>query len=278
MNRMKKISVQVVKYMVLIGASLMTLVPIVSVIFSSFKTKIEYLTTGRLEMPDNWLNFDNFATLFKHGNVFLGFRNTLIIIAVTLITATLFSTMVAYCITRFDFFGKKLIDKLYLLASFVPGVIIHLIIFKVFAAANLVDHLFSIVIIYSGVDVVSLYLYKQYITQIPVSLDEAAMVEGSSYLKIYFKIILPLLKPAITTAAILKITYIYNDFYTSFLYLPAEENGVMSTILYRFIGPYSSNWSVIAAGIIIVTVPIFILFLFSQKYIYKGFIDGAVKS
>lgn len=278
MPKLKKYGIVLIKYAVLIAVTLVTMIPIISVILSSFKTKIEYLTTGRLVPPENWLNFENFVTLFKHGNVLTGLMNTTIIIVLTLVTSTLFATMVAYCITRFEFRGKRLIEKMYLLASFVPGVIVHLIIFKIFANFNLVDNLMSIVILYSGVDVVSLYLYKQYISQIPLSLDEAAMVEGCSYLNIYRKIILPLLKPAITTAAILKVTYIYNDFYTSFLYLPSDDKGVMSTILYRFIGPYSSNWSVIAAGILIVTIPIFIGFLCSQKFIYKGFIDGAVKS
>lgn len=276
-NKIRKYGVQVVKYFVLICMVLITLVPIISVVMASFKGKIEYLTTGRLVPPESWSNFENYITLLKGGNVFIGFKNTLIIILITLVTSTFFATAVAYCLTRFDFTGKKLIDKLYLLASFVPGIIVHLIVFKVFAKAGLVDNLLSIVILYSAVDVVSLYMYKQYLSQIPVSLDEAAMVEGCSYFRIYWNIIIPLLKPAMVTCCILKITYIYNDFYTAFLYLPAEEKGVMSTILYRFIGPYSSNWGAIAAGILIVTLPIFIGFLFAQKYIYKGFIDGAVK-
>ena len=168
-------------------------------------------------------------------------------------------------------------DKIYLLASFVPGTIVHLIIFKDFVRIGLTDHLSSIVILYSGVDIVSLYLYKQYLSQIPFSIDESAMMEGSSLIGIYFKILLPMLKPAVVTACIIKTTYIYNDFYTSYLYLSSTQKGVMSTVLYRFIGPYSEQWSVIAAGIILVTMPVFLTFIFAQKYIYKGFSDGAVK-
>jgi len=277
MEQMKKILFNIFKYFVLVCVTIATFIPIISVVLSSFKTKIEYLSTDRLTPPENWFFFENYETLFKHGNVLLGFRNTFVIIIVTLVLSTLFATMVAYCMERFEFTGKTLIDKVYLLASFVPGVIVHLIVFKVFAQANLIDNLFSVIIIYSGIDVVALYLYRQYMKRIPISLDEAAMAEGCSYFRIYWNIILPLIKPAIITAGILKTTYIYNDFYVAFLYLPAERNGVMSTILYRFIGPYSSNWAVIAAGILIITIPIFIIFLFCQKHIYKGFVDGAVK-
>ena len=277
MERMKKSLFTIFKYFVLVGVAIVTFVPIISVVMSSLKGKIEYLSTSNLTPPENWLNFENYITLFKNGNVFLGFKNTLIIIMITLVFSTFFATMVAYCMERFDFKGKQLIDKMYLLAAFVPGVIVHLMVFKVFAAANLIDNMTSVIIIYSGIDVVALYLYRQYMRRIPISLDEAAMVEGCSYFRIYWNIILPLVKPAIITSSILKVTYIYNDFYVAFLYLPSEKNGVMSTVLYRFIGPYSSNWGVIAAGILIVTIPIFIIFLFCQKYIYKGFVDGAVK-
>ena len=114
-------------------------------------------------------------------------------------------------------------------------------------------------------------------SQIPFSIDESAMMEGSSFIGIYFKILLPMLKPAVVTDCIIKTTYIYNDFYTSYLYLSSTQKGVMSTVLYRFIGPYSAQWSVIAAGIILVTMPVFLTFIFAQKYIYKGFSDGAVK-
>lgn len=274
----KRTIVTMLKYLVLIGISLVVFVPIVSVFFASFKTKIEYLTTGRLDLPINFLNFDNYIAIFKNGHIFVGIFNTLLIILGSLVLAILFGTMVSYVLDRFDFIGKNVIKGAYLVASFIPAVIVHLIVFKVFANIGLVDTLLGPIIIYAGVDVVSLYLFMQFTSQIPYELDEAALMEGCSYFGIYRRIILPLLVPAMLTVGILKVTYIYNDFYIAFLYLPGEKNAVMSTMLYRFIGPYSAQWNIIAAGIIIVVFPIFILFLISQKHIYRGFVDGAVKS
>jgi multiple sugar transport system permease protein len=251
--------------------------PIIAVFFGSFKTKMEYLTTNSMTAPVDWKNLQNYIKVFTKGNVITGFLNTLFIIILACFIATVLCTMVAFCLSRFEFRGKALIDRFYLMASFVPGIIVHLIIFKDFAAAGMVNNLMSVVILYSGVDIVSLYLYKQYLNQIPIAIDESAMMEGCSYFRIYWSILIPMLKPAITTACIIKITYIYNDFYTAFLYLPSVKKGVMSTVLYRFVGPYSSEWSVIAAGIIVVSLPVFIGFIVAQKYIYKGFSDGAVK-
>lgn len=276
-DKIKKIFWVCLKYLVLLLVAFIVVYPIAGVFIGSFKTKMEYLTSNTFEIPNNWFNFDNYVRVFKEGNVVTGFLNTIIIIFFSCLFSTILCTMVAYCLTRFEFKGKSLIDHIYLIASFVPGIIVHLIIYKIFASAGLVNNLFSVVLLYSGVDVVSLYLYKQYLAQIPTSLDESAIIDGCSYFGIYRRIILPMLKPAITTACIIKITFVYNDFYTAFLYLPAEKKGVMSTVLYRFIGPYSSEWSVIAAGIIVVSLPVFIGFVFAQKYIYTGFAAGATK-
>lgn len=276
-GKKKKIVLSILRYFLLLLIVFSIIYPIIGVFFGSFKTKVEFLGTNGITPPQKWSNFENYKTAFMQGQILTGFKNTVIIILFACITSTLFNTMVAYCFSRFDFKGKGLLDKIYLLASFVPGTIVHLIIFKDFVNVGLTDHLSSIVILYSGVDIVSLYLYKQYLGQIPFSIDESAMMEGSSFFGIFFRLLLPMLKPAIVTACIIKTTYIYNDFYTSYLYLSSTKKGVMSTVLYRFIGPYSAQWSVIAAGIILVTLPVFISFIFAQKSIYKGFSDGAVK-
>ena len=276
-DKRKKIIFSMLRYLLLLLIVFSILYPILGVFFGSFKTKIEFLSTNGITPPKNWTNFENYKVAFSQGQILTGFKNTVVIIVFACVTSTLFNTMVAYCFSRFEFKGKAILDKIYLLASFVPGTIVHLIIFKDFVRIGLTDHLSSIVILYSGVDIVSLYLYKQYLSQIPFSIDESAMMEGSSFIGIYFKILLPMLKPAVVTACIIKTTYIYNDFYTSYLYLSSTQKGVMSTVLYRFIGPYSAQWSVIAAGIILVTMPVFLTFIFAQKYIYKGFSDGAVK-
>lgn len=280
MNKNKKVRKslgEIGVYLVLIVITLIVFIPMIGVLFSAFKTGEEYYTTSKLSLPASFFNFDNFVEVIKNGKVIQGFINTIIIMAVSLFGATAFSTMVAYVISRFEFKGKGFIKSTYLLASFVPGVTTQIVTFNLIKSMGLINSLGAPVLLYVGVDVVSLYLYMQYMNEIPKSLDEAALMEGCSYTGIYFKIILPMLKPAILTACIIKGTAIYNDFYTAFLYLPSKDRPVMSTMLYRFMGPYSSEWNIIAAGILVVVIPIFIVFVCLQKYIYKGFAEGAVK-
>jgi multiple sugar transport system permease protein len=117
----------------------------------------------------------------------------------------------------------------------------------------------------------------QFLNSIPRELDEAALIDGASFLDVYWRVILPLLKPAIATVLIIKGVAIYNDFYTPFLYMPAKGLGTISTSLFRFIGPYNAHWEVICAGVVITITPTLIIFLFLQKYIYNGLTQGAVK-
>jgi ABC-type glycerol-3-phosphate transport system permease component len=128
-----------------------------------------------------------------------------------------------------------------------------------------------------GTDVISVYIFLQFLNGIPRDLDEAALMDGASFFDVYRRIILPLLMPAIVTVLIIKGVAIYNDFYTPFLYMPGKGLGTISTSLFRFIGPYNAHWEVICAGVVITIIPTLIIFVFLQKYIYNGLTQGAVK-
>ena len=112
---------------------------------------------------------------------------------------------------------------------------------------------------------------------IPVSLDESAIIDGASYWQIYWKIILPLLKPAIMTACILKGVSVYNEYYCANLYLMDKKLHTIATSLYTFVGPMGSQYNLICAGVIISFLPALIVFVLCQDQIYSGITGGAVK-
>ena len=141
---------------------------------------------------------------------------------------------------------------------------------------GLFNTIWSVIVLNLGTDVISIYIFMQYLDEIPVSLDESAYLDGASHFQIFWKIILPNLKAPIVTMLIISGVGVYNDFYNPFLYMPARELKVISTALFAFKGPYGTNWPVILAGVMIVIVPILILFVSLQKYIYNG-VAGSVK-
>ena len=133
------------------------------------------------------------------------------------------------------------------------------------------------IILNIGTDIISIYIFIQFLGQISYSLDESAIMDGASYPRVYFSIILPNLKPAIATVLIIKFVGIYNDFYTPKLYMPDDDHVVISTVLYNLMNATSVQSEVVFAGIVICIIPTLIIFLLLQKYIYSGLVSGAVK-
>jgi multiple sugar transport system permease protein len=267
----------VLKYAALVGASLVALMPIVTIFTLAFKTNEEYRTTGPLEAPSNWFNFDNFVTAFTQGGMITGFANTGFILIVS-ITGTIFTgTMTAYALDRFRFRGRPLVAGLFLLATLVPAVTTQVATFQIVNGLGLFNTPWAAIILFTGTDIVAIYIFLQFMQSIPVSLDEAAMLDGANRFTVYWRIVLPLLKPAIATVVIIKGIAVYNEFYIPFLYMPSRDLGVISTSLFRFMGPYGSQWEVIAAGTILVIIPTLIAFLFLQRFIYNGLVSGATK-
>jgi ABC-type glycerol-3-phosphate transport system permease component len=275
----KKIFLNILKYVVLLFFAFVVIVPILFLVFSAFKTDNEYASLSKIALPGNFLNVSNFIKAFTKGNMMTAFRNTVIILVVSLTGSILFGAMVGYVMNRFNFVGKKFIMGLFYAAMLIPMVTTQVATYQIVVNFfHLQNSLLAPMVLYLGADVVNIYIMLQFINAVPVSIDESAMLDGASYPYIFFKMILPNLKPAIATIAIIKGVAIYNDFYIPYLYCTDPGLLTMSTSLYAFKGPYSNEWNVVCAGVILVMIPTLIAFLFLQKYIYNGFVSGAVKS
>ncbi|UQZ35691.1 sugar ABC transporter permease [Paenibacillus sp. PK3_47] len=265
------------KYLTLVLGALMALIPIAVVFLASLKTNAEYASTGPLTLPENWLNFSNYTKAFVDGKMLLGFMNTIIIVLISIAGATLTGSMMAYILARFKFKGSKLLMGAFLLATLIPGVTTQVATFQIINSLELFNTRWAPILMYLGTDIIAVYIFMQFLDSISESLDESAMLDGASYWTIYWRIILPLLSPAIVTVIIVKGVNIYNDFYTPFLYMPKSDLQVVSTALFKFKGPYGSQWEVICAAIMIAIIPTLIAFVSLQKYIYNGFAQGSVK-
>ncbi|MGG1616223.1 carbohydrate ABC transporter permease [Paenibacillus sp. NRS-1782] len=277
MYMLKRTLANGIKYAALLLSAFVALLPIIVILFASLKTKAEYAATSPLTPPNNWFNWANYAKAFVNGNMLTGFVNTAFILIISIIGATLTGSMIAYILNRFKFKGKSLMLGAFLLATLIPGVTTQVSTFQIINKLELFNTPWAAILLYLGTDIIAVYIFLQFLDSIAVALDESAMLDGASYLTIYWRIILPLLKPAIVTVIIIKGVNIYNDFYTPFLYMPKTSLQVISTALFKFKGPYGSQWEVISAGIIIAIIPTLIAFLALQKYIYNGFAQGSVK-
>ncbi len=267
----------IVKYASLIFFGLVAVVPIVSCVITAFKTDEEYRQTSVMTLPESWLNFDNFITAFKTADMGRAFLNSMIVMVCVLLVSIIIGTQLAYILNRFSFPGNGLIRNLFLFAALLPGVAMQVTVYNIMSSLHFVNHLYGYIIMMCGTDVISVYIFIQFMENIPVSLDESAIIDGASYWTIYWKIMLPLLKPAIITSCILKGVGVYNEYYAANLYLQDKKLHTIATSLYTFVGPMGSKYNLICAGVIISLLPALIVFILCQKQIYSGITSGAVK-
>ena len=276
--KLKKVIITVIKYLVLLLASFIAVLPLVSCVITAFKTPEEYASTSVMDLPNSWLYFDNFIQAWKQANMGLAFRNSFIILVCVLIGAVLIGSMLAYVLSRFKFFGNGLIRNLFLFASLLPGIAMQVSVYQIMYTLGWINSLPGYIVLMCGTDVISIYIFIQFFENISTSLDEAAIMDGCTYFGVFFRILLPLLKPAIITVMILKGVGVYNEYYMANLYLQDKNSYVtVATSLFKFTGPLGNQYNYICAGVIITMIPALIIFILCQKQIYGGLAQGAVK-
>lgn len=268
----------VLKYISLVFFSLVAVIPVVSCVITAFKTDTEYQSTNVMTLPESFLNFDNYIEAFQKAGMARAFGNSVLILFFVLLFSVFIGTQLAYVLNRFSFVGNNLIRNLFLFASLLPGVAMQISVYEIMYKLHFINSLTGYIVMMCGTDVISIYIYIQFFENIDYSLDESAIMDGANYFTIFYRILLPLLKPAIVTSCILKGVGTYNEYYAANLYLQDKKKlATVATSLYTFVGPLGSKYNLICAGVIISLLPALIVFICCQKQIYSGLTAGAVK-
>lgn len=276
-DKVKKYLWIFIKYFSMVFFSFVSLLPIVSCVITAFKTDTEYQNTNVMTPPESWLNFQNFIDAFNKADMGRAFLNSIIVVIVVVAGSVMIGSMLAYVLNRFKFFGNELIRSLFLFATLLPGIAMQVSTYQLMYQLGFINHLYGYIILMMGTDVISIYIFIQFFENIPTSLDESAYMDGASYITIFFRILFPLLKPAIVTCMILKGVGVYNEYYSAQLYLVDKKIQTVAMSLYTFTGPLGSKYNLICAGVIITLLPALIIFIAFQKQIYSGLTAGAVK-
>lgn len=271
-----KMLTRIVQYTVLTLIVLIIFIPLSITIFAAFKTPFQLGSDFPLKPPSG-LYLDNFATVFREGHFFQGFKNSLILVVTSVAINALLGAMVTYCLVRFDFKLKKGILALFLLGMVIPTYITEITRFGIIHNLGLYNSLSAPIVIYAASDLVQIFIFMQFMEKIPKELDESAMIDGSSYFGIFFRMILPLLLPAIVTMGIIKAVDVTNDMYIPYLYMPSGKLRTLTTTLMYFNSTQTGSWSIISAAIVVIAIPTVLIYVIFQKHIFAGMTAGAVK-
>ncbi len=274
----KSTLLQAVKQLVCIAMVLVVLAPILLTLFAAFKTKADMVNTSPLLLPPfGRITLENFQKVLGDKYLMVGFKNTGAILIVSIFFNVMFGTITAFILERFEFRLKPVILALFFLGMLIPSFVTEIARFKIINGLGLYNTLGAPIVIYVASDLMQLYIYRQFISTIPRSLDESALLDGCSYFGLFVRIILPLLAPATATVIIIKAITIINDMYIPYLYMPKNKLRTLTTFLMNFANAQQGSWQKLAAGIIVIMLPTIVIYVFFQKYILAGVAAGAVK-
>lgn len=274
-NRIKKAGI----YIVLILISLLVLLPLVFLLLNSFKSQAEIIRNP-LSLPGH-VTFEYIKNAFEtiHFGRALGY--TLVLEVFSLIGIVLFSTLCAWMITRCKSKAMNVIYLLFVAAILVPFQAIMYPLISIMESLSL-KNLLGLIIMYTGFGIsMSVFMMTGYIKGIPRDIEESALIDGANIFQIFFRILLPLVKPMIITIVILNGMWIWNDYLLPFLTLGNSDFKTITLEIYyakMTSGQFGSPWETLFPAVLIAILPLVVLFLLFQKHFVKGVTSGAVKS
>lgn len=273
-SKTKKMAVNILKNVLAWIISLIMLIPLALIVVNAFKGDSEAMTLT-LSLPKTWV-FSNFATVIEKGKLVRSFLNSFLYAGSATVIAVVLGAMAAYVFSRRR---DRVNNSIYM--YMVLGIVIpinYVALMKVMQVTQLNNSVPGIILLYVATQLpFTVFLIYGFVSKVPVDLDEAAVIDGCGPFRLFFNIILPMLKSSIVTAAVLCFLNTWNEFVMPLYFLNSSEKWPMTLAVYNFFGQFSKSWNLICADILLTCMPVIIMYLVCQKYIVGGQTAGAVK-
>lgn len=253
--------------------SLLVVAPFAIIILNSFKTKKEAAEMN-FSLPVEWNIWNNYRDVFKTG-VLRAFFNSCGVTLLALFLILLTSALTAFILQRRESIFTKRLTTLFVAGLILPGQIIPT--YMICNYLHLKGFIGAAVVLAAANIPLGVFMYIGYLKSIPVSIDEAAIVDGCTTLQLFFWVISPLVRPMTVTLFILNFMGIWNDFGTTIYFLNNSRNYTLTLTIYNFFGSHSSDWNLVFADVVLVSMPVILIYFSAQKYIMSGMTSGAVK-
>lgn len=274
MTSKKKKILEFIKQLIACILSGIVIIPFLVILINSFKTESEAAIMD-LSLPKNF-RWENYSTAIERGKLVISFLNSSLYSISATIVSVLITSMAAFVLSRKR---SKLNQILYILI--ILGIMLptnYIAVIKVMQILRLINTRIGVILLYSAMNVpFGTFILYGFVGTIPRELDEAGVIDGATSFQLFFKIIFPLLRPAVVTVSLLTFMGIWNDFMIPLYVLNRTSQWPMTLAVYNFFGQYESEWHLIFADIVLTCLPVFIIYLLGQKQIVSGMIAGAIK-
>ncbi len=265
-------------FLILLSLSILFLLPILIVVINSFKSKFSIADTP-FELPtaDTFSYFENYVTGLRQTGFLTAFFWSLFITVFSVAAIILFTSMTAWFIVRVKNFWTDLLYYALVFSMIVP---FQMVMFTMSKTANVLglDNPIGIILIYLGFGAgLSTFMFSGFVKSVPLTIEEAATIDGCNTLQTYFLVVFPVLKPTTVTVAILNTMWIWNDYLLPYLVIGNDYKTIPVAVQYLKGGYGSVDMGALMAMLVLSIIPVVIFYLTSQKYIIKGVAAGAVK-
>jgi ABC-type glycerol-3-phosphate transport system permease component len=267
---------KILRQIVLAGAGLTALYPIVFMASTAFKDRAQYLE-NQYDLP--WpLYFGNFSAALRGGTFFLWFKNSVILTTGSVVLCTLCAALAAFAVARMRFRGRDVFFSLNVALMVVPPVVMLIPLFVLFVDLGLVSTYQGTILIYAGLTIpFSIYLLANFFRAIPRELIESALTDGATNLRVLVQIILPLSAPALVTLVVVNALWVWNELLIALVFLPEDELKTLMVGITVFRSRYNLDVPITMAGMLLASIPMILLYVFGQRFFIRGLTAGAVK-
>ena len=262
----------------LIMYTLIALFPVFIIIINSFKSR-KFIFREPLALP----NLDSFSlagyeTVLKQGDFLLYLQNSMIVTVASLFFILLFGAMAAFALAEYRFRGNMLMGLYLALGIMIPIRIGTVAILDMMVTTGLVNNLWALILVYTAQGLpLAVFILSEFMRQVSDDLKNAARVDGLNEYAIFFRLVLPLVRPAMGTVAVFNMIPIWNDLWFPLILAPAEGTKTLTLGSQVFIGQYVTNWNAVLSALSLAILPVLILYVIFSKQLIRGITSGAVK-
>ena len=250
--------------------------PLLFMLLNSFRPSTE-IFNDPLGLPTE-LYFGNYVEAWREAQFATYFSNSVMVVVAGVVLCTVVSAMAAYPLARYEFRGNTVLTAYFIAGLTLPIELAVVPIFYLLGSMGLVDSRIGLVLVYAATGIpFSVFILAAFMRGLPRELEEAARLDGAGEFRIFARVMLPLVKPAIATVSIFQFVQLWNDFFFPLVLLRTTEKYTLPVGLTNFFGEYQTNWGAVFAGLVITTAPLVILFLFLTRQIVSGLVGGMGK-
>ena len=260
----------------MLGLCVIFFIPFYYLLVNTFKPARD-ATASPLSLPIKNFTLDLYKEALDVINFWSSFRNSVVITVVSVIIIIVIGSMAAYAITRRKNKLTSILFFYFLVGFMVPAQTTLIPLFNLMSFFHLQNSVPGMIVLYSSWCNFAMFMYQRFLGGIPKELEEAALIDGAGLWKMYWNIVFPLLKPVTTTIVIFDVMWIWNDFMMPYLFISSSENFTLIMEVYKGVGQFANNWTVMLCTMVIVLIPVVIFYLIMQKNIIAGITSGAVK-